>query len=75
MASSPITPVRRALISVSDKTGIVEFAKSLEAKGHKFKNVNRTYGNMHAILLNRETNGVSAASDPRGVGEAQVQNP
>lgn len=48
---------------------------ALKAKGHKFKNVNRTYGNMHAILLNRKTHGVSAASDPRGVGEAQVQTP
>lgn len=50
-----------------------EVVKALEAKGHKFKNVNRTYGNMHAILLDREDNGVSAASDPRGVGEAQIQ--
>ena len=27
--SKTITPVRRALISVSDKTGIVEFARAL----------------------------------------------
>jgi len=26
-------PIRRALISVSDKTGIVEFARELEALG------------------------------------------
>jgi phosphoribosylaminoimidazolecarboxamide formyltransferase/IMP cyclohydrolase len=28
-----VTPVRRALLSVSDKTGIVEFARALEARG------------------------------------------
>ena len=28
-----ITPVRRALISVSDKNGIVEFASALHAAG------------------------------------------
>ncbi|MES2464488.1 MAG: bifunctional phosphoribosylaminoimidazolecarboxamide formyltransferase/IMP cyclohydrolase, partial [Armatimonadota bacterium] len=27
------TPVRRALVSVSDKTGIVEFARALVARG------------------------------------------
>ena len=26
-------PIRRALLSVSDKTGIVEFARALEAQG------------------------------------------
>ncbi|WP_396587625.1 bifunctional phosphoribosylaminoimidazolecarboxamide formyltransferase/IMP cyclohydrolase [Bermanella sp. R86510] len=31
-SASAITPVRRALISVSDKTGIVEFAQALAAK-------------------------------------------
>jgi len=47
--------------------------KSLTAKGHKLKSVGREYGNMHAILLNKENNRVTAASDPRGVGQAQVQ--
>ena len=47
--------------------------KSLIKKGHKLKDVGRDYGNMHAILLNRTSRKVSAASDPRGVGQAQVQ--
>ena len=47
--------------------------KSLIEKGHKLKDVGRDYGNMHAILLNRTSGKVSAASDPRGVGQAQVQ--
>ena len=29
----PDTPIRRALISVSDKTGLVEFARFLETCG------------------------------------------
>lgn len=33
MSSNPVTPVRRALISVSDKTGIADFAIALAAQG------------------------------------------
>lgn len=50
-----------------------EVAHALKAKGHTLKNVGRQYGNMHAILLNKHTLQVSAASDPRGVGQAQIQ--
>lgn len=52
----------------SDKT-----KQGLITKGHKLKDVGRQYGNMHAILLNTKTNTVSAASDPRGVGQALIQ--
>ncbi len=52
----------------SDETKLV-----LKAKGHTLKNVNRQYGNMHAILLNKKTGQVSAASDRRAAGQAQVQ--
>ena len=47
--------------------------KALEEKGHKLKNINRQYGNMQAILVNKETGQVSAAADERAVGQAQVQ--
>ena len=47
--------------------------KALEKKGHKLKNINRQYGNMQAILVNKETGQVSAAADERAVGQAQVQ--
>ena len=47
--------------------------KALEKKGHKLKNINRQYGNMQAILVNKETGQVSAAADDRAVGQAQVQ--
>ncbi|WP_286717077.1 bifunctional phosphoribosylaminoimidazolecarboxamide formyltransferase/IMP cyclohydrolase [Thalassolituus sp. UBA2009] len=38
-----ITPVRRALISVSDKTGIVEFAQALQAAGVEILSTGGTY--------------------------------
>jgi len=50
-----------------------ETKKALMAKGHQLKNVGRQYGNMHAILLNKKTGAVSAASDKRAAGQAQVQ--
>jgi len=37
------TPVRRALISVSDKTGIVEFAQTLSAQGVEILSTGGTY--------------------------------
>ncbi len=37
------TPVRRALISVSDKTGIVEFAQALNARGVEILSTGGTY--------------------------------
>lgn len=45
---------------------------ALRAKGHTLRELTRNYGNMHAILWNRETGEVKAASDPRGEGEAKV---
>ena len=44
----------------------------LQARGHKLKEISRHYGNMHAIELDRKTKRLSAASDPRGEGEALV---
>ena len=44
----------------------------LERRGHTVREQSRNYGNMHAILWDRHTGKVSAASDPRGEGEAQV---
>jgi len=41
--TSAITPVRRALISVSDKTGIVEFAQALAAKNVEILSTGGTY--------------------------------
>ncbi|MEH6579217.1 MAG: bifunctional phosphoribosylaminoimidazolecarboxamide formyltransferase/IMP cyclohydrolase [Amphritea sp.] len=43
MAEQKITPVRRALISVSDKTGIVEFAQALSQRGIEILSTGGTY--------------------------------
>ena len=40
-------------------------------RGHVLKDVGRSYGNMHALWIDAKGN-VSAASDPRGVGQAVV---
>jgi gamma-glutamyltranspeptidase/glutathione hydrolase len=45
---------------------------ALESKGHKLKNIGREYGNMQAILWDKNSGEVTAASDPRAFGEAQI---
>ncbi len=44
----------------------------LEALGHHLKPVARPYGDMQAVSLNKTTRTLSAASDKRGEGSAQV---
>lgn len=44
----------------------------LESLGHKLHELNDTYGNMQAVLWDRDKGTVSAASDPRGIGAAWV---
>lgn len=44
----------------------------LAALGHTLQATSRSYGDMHAVIWNRKTGRVSAASDPRGMGLAQV---
>ncbi len=46
--------------------------KVLAAKGHRLKAHQSTWGNMQAVYLDRNTGSVLAASDPRGIGKAQV---
>jgi len=56
-----------------ERKGLTEVQQNaLRGKGHTLREVNRNYGNMHAILWNRETGEVKAASDRRGEGDAQV---
>ncbi len=45
----------------------------LKAKGHQLKSLKRSYGNMQAIYWDKESGDVTAASDPRGLGVAQVR--
>ena len=51
----------------------VSLMDQLRAMGHEFKDVGRHYGNMQAIFWYRPTNGVFAASDPRGEGSADTK--
>ena len=45
----------------------------LKDMGHTMKALDNTYGGMQAILWDKRTNQVSAASDPRGIGTAAVK--
>ena len=47
--------------------------QDLERRGHELKEVDRKYGNMHAILWDKSRGKVYAASDPRGEGLADLQ--
>ncbi|WP_353220303.1 gamma-glutamyltransferase [Salinisphaera sp. S4-8] len=44
----------------------------LKKLGHKFENVDRHYGDMHAVIWNKAENTMDAASDPRGIGCATI---
>ncbi len=46
--------------------------KTLAAKGHNLKPHQSTWGDMQAVYLDKNTGEVFAASDPRGIGAAQV---
>jgi len=44
----------------------------LKKMGHTLKLLDRTYGNMQALLWDKKSNTVQAVSDPRGEGRADV---
>ena len=52
----------------------VQLLKSLFELGHETEMSDSTYGNMHAIVLDRKTRQLDAASDYRGVGKARVEH-
>ncbi len=45
----------------------------LQRMGHKLKQLRERYGNMQVVILDKARHSVSAASDPRGEGLAQVK--
>ncbi|MCW8890779.1 MAG: gamma-glutamyltransferase, partial [Sedimenticola sp.] len=47
--------------------------QQLSALGHKLKPLEHRYGNMQALIWERENGRVSGASDPRGIGKTWVQ--
>ncbi len=46
---------------------------ALTRMGHRLKNTGRRYGNMQAILWDHRNGKVTAAADPRGIGQAEVR--
>lgn len=46
--------------------------KKLEAMGYHLDPLDHSYGDMQAVLWNLRTDRLTAASDPRGVGKAEV---
>lgn len=52
-----------------------EVRADLVARGHTLAPLGRPFGNMQAIFWNKVTNGVQAASDPRGIGSAVRLDP
>jgi gamma-glutamyltranspeptidase/glutathione hydrolase len=46
---------------------------ALTAMGHELKQIGRAYGNMQAVVWDRQQNKVMAASDPRHNGRAEVK--
>lgn len=49
-----------------------ETQAGLKKLGHKLKNVDRHYGDMHAVIWNKADGSMDVASDPRGIGCATV---
>ena len=45
----------------------------LQNMGHELKPLEQPYGNMQVVIWNKQANMVSAASDPRGEGQARVR--
>jgi gamma-glutamyltranspeptidase/glutathione hydrolase len=61
-------------ISAEENAFTVEEIEALEALGHTVDVRDRTWGNMHGVMWDRQTGEVSAGSDPRWPsGRAIVQ--
>ena len=46
---------------------------TLKARGFALRESGRDYGNMHAVVWDKASGALDAASDPRGIGQAIVQ--
>mgnify|MGYP002223859553 CR=1 FL=1 len=60
-------------IQIEDNAFDTEQQAALEALGHKVESAGRDYGDMQAVHWNKGDNRLGAASDPRGVGSAEVR--
>lgn len=48
--------------------------KALQQRGHAIKQMTRRYGDMQTVIVNKQSGGIEAASDPRGEGLAEVRS-
>lgn len=62
-------------IQIEDAAFSAEQRRALEQLGHSFKPVGRDYGDMQALQWDKRSAEISAASDPRGEGEASARRP
>ncbi len=46
---------------------------ALRQRGHEIKQLNRRYGDMQTVIVNKQNGDTEAASDPRGEGLAEVR--
>jgi len=49
-----------------------DLLQALNHMGYSMKSLDQAYGNMQAIIMDKDTGRVQAASDPRGIGAAEV---
>lgn len=61
------------VIQVESKGFTEEELKQLQHYGHHIKHLDRQYGNMHVVTFDKTTQQLSAASDPRGEGQADIK--
>jgi gamma-glutamyltranspeptidase/glutathione hydrolase len=47
--------------------------QQLSKMGHSLRSLTQSFGNMQAVYWNRRSGEVSAASDPRGIGRAEIR--
>ncbi|AIL64158.1 gamma-glutamyltransferase [Pseudomonas alkylphenolica] len=52
-----------------------EQQRALNARGYQLKDLGRTYGNQQVLYWDKSRQTLEAASDPRGVGAAEVLSP
>ena len=84
MIDKTLTPIKRALLSVSDKTGLVEFGKFLSEQGLEVARVNKVLeGRPHCedavvngdvCLVINTTEGAQAIADSFSIRRSAVTN-
>lgn len=59
-------------VQIEPKAFTVSEQKALQKMGYQLKIQNELYGNMQVIMWDKQDNKITAASDPRGEGKAEV---